>query len=222
MTAPTSEWRKRIGYQAILLGGFSTLATLLLVVGNIATQGAILERRNEDLQRLLDQVLPAAHYENNLLDDPLQLPGPDGETLTVYRGSRGGRINALAYTLNGQGYGGEIRLIMGLDRDGRILGVRVLSHAETPGLGDKIEVERSGWMLDFNGLSMGNPPRERWKVKKDGGQFDAFSGATITPRGVLKAIADGLVFFQEHRTKLCNPPAVNGTTGAAAEVPDHE
>jgi Na+-translocating ferredoxin:NAD+ oxidoreductase subunit G len=222
MNAPKPELRKRVGYQAILLGGFSTLATVLLVGGNIATQGAILERQKEDLQRSLNQVVPAVLYDNNLLDNPLLLPGPGGKSLTVYRGTRGMQINVLAYEVSGQGYGGEIRLIMGLDADGRILGVRVLSHAETPGLGDKIEVERSGWVLEFNGLSLGNPPQERWKVKKDGGRFDAFSGATITPRGVLKAIEGGLVFYRDHQTELRSPPVVNSTTVSVKEVPDHE
>ncbi|MBF0256499.1 MAG: RnfABCDGE type electron transport complex subunit G, partial [Gammaproteobacteria bacterium] len=92
--------------------------------------------------------------------------------------------------------------------EGRVLGVRVLAHAETPGLGDKIEVARDDWILDFNGLSLGNPPIERWQVKKDGGQFDAFSGATITPRAVVAAIREGLSFFQRHQTALVNPVSI--------------
>jgi electron transport complex protein RnfG len=90
----------------------------------------------------------------------------------------------------------------------------VLSHAETPGLGDKIEVAKDPWILGFNGLSLGDPPESEWAVKKDGGRFDQFSGATITPRGVVGAIKDGLSFFQTHRTELLNPPTI--TTDSVA------
>ena len=92
--------------------------------------------------------------------------------------------------------------MLGIDADGRLLGVRVLAHHETPGLGDKIESKKNDWILRFTGLSLGNPPPERWKVKKDGGQFDQFAGATITPRGVVRAIRSGLDFFAANKASL--------------------
>lgn len=208
-TPKEPQYRKRIGYQAMLLGGFSTLATVLLVVGNMATKDAIAERKKEDLQISLSQVIPDDHYNNDLLDNPLRLEGPDGNPIIVYRGTQGMQVSALAWEISGQGYAGEIRLLLGLDAQGNILGVRVLSHAETPGLGDKIEVEKDDWILGFNGLSLGNPPVDEWKVKKDGGRFDAFSGATITPRAVVTAIVDGLNYFNAHRTELLNPPIIH-------------
>lgn len=214
-TSAEPQYRKRVGYQAMLLGGFSTLATAMLVVGNVATREPILERQKEDLLESLAQVVPADRYDNELLENPLQLTGPQGQPLTVYRGTDETRISALAYEISGQGYAGEIRLILGLDADGTILGVRVLSHAETPGLGDKIEPERDDWILGFNGLSLGNPPASKWKVKKDGGQFDSFSGATITPRGVVGAIEQGLEFFAAHRAELLRYPLVTPTESAA-------
>ena len=97
---------------------------------------------------------------------------------------------------------GEIKLMMGIDAAGKLLGVRVLAHKETPGLGDKIEVKKGDWILRFTGLSLGNPPAARWKVKKDGGEFDQFAGATITPRGVVRAIHGGLKFFAAHKAEL--------------------
>ncbi|MEJ2592033.1 MAG: electron transport complex subunit RsxG [Candidatus Thiodiazotropha sp.] len=200
--------RKGIGYQAILLGGFSTLATALLVAGNLATKDAIVERQKEDLLDSLSQVVPHDRYDNDLLAHPLHLTDGAGQPLTVYRGTRGNDVSALAYEISGQGYAGEIRLIMGLDAKGDILGVRVLSHAETPGLGDKIEEKKTNWILGFNGRSLGDPPEDKWGVKKDGGVFDQFSGATITPRGVVKAIKQGLEYFQSHKTVLLNPPVV--------------
>jgi electron transport complex protein RnfG len=111
-------------------------------------------------------------------------------------------VTAVAYEIFGTGYAGEMKLMLGIDREGKVLGVRVLAHKETPGLGDKIEVKKGDWILRFDGLSLGNPPLERWKVKKDGGQFDQFAGATITPRGVLTAIRSGLEFFAANKAKL--------------------
>ncbi len=207
-TPQEPQYRKRIGYQAVLLGGFSTLATALLVAGNIATHDEIELRHKEDLLDSLAQVVPHERYQNDLLANPLTIADTEGKPLTVYRGTVGNDVNALAFEISGQGYAGEIRLIMGLDAEGKVLGVRVLSHAETPGLGDKIEEKKSPWILGFNGLSLGNPPESEWAVKKDGGRFDQFSGATITPRGVVKAIREGLDLFQAHRTELLNPPVI--------------
>jgi electron transport complex protein RnfG len=216
-TPKEPQYRKRIGYQAVLLGGFSTLATALLVAGNLATKEAILERQKEDLLDSLAQVVPDERYDNDLLAQPLEIVDEGGKPLTIYRGTVGSQVNALAWEISGQGYAGEIRLILGLDGEGKILGVRVLSHAETPGLGDKIEVAKDPWILGFNGLSLGDPPEGEWAVKKDGGRFDQFSGATITPRGVVQAIKDGLEFFHNHRTELLNPPTLTTETVAAQD-----
>jgi electron transport complex protein RnfG len=211
-TPKEPKYRKRIGYQAVLLGGFSTLATALLVAGNIATKDVIKERQKEDLLESLSQVVPAQHYDNDLLAHPLMVKDESGKATKIYRGTFGNDVSALAWEVSGQGYAGEIRLILGLDAKGEILGVRVLTHAETPGLGDKIEVAKDDWMLEFNGLSLGNPTADLWGVKKDGGQFDQFSGATITPRAVVEAIKGGLEFYKSHRTELLNPPAITTET----------
>lgn len=201
-TATEPKYRKRIGYQAALLGGFSTLATILLVMGNISTKETILMRHQEDLQSSLAEVIPAEYYSNSLVEKPLQLVAADGKSITVYRGIKNQQVRALAWEVNGQGYAGEMRFIMAVDDTGKILGVRVLSHAETPGLGDKMEVEKSDWILEFNGLSLGKPPEQQWKVKKDGGQFDSFTGATITPRGIVKAVVAGLKFYRKNQNEL--------------------
>lgn len=204
----TLPWRERISYQGMLLGGFAFIATLLLVLGNLATRDAIEQRLREDLRASLSQVIPAHVHDNDLLQAPLSFDTSDGRTLTIYRGTRGARVTALAWEIVGQGYAGDIRLIIGLAANGEVLGVRVLSHTETPGLGDKIEVSRDDWILGFTGLSLDNTPLADWFVKKDGGRFDAFSGATITPRGVVAAIREGLQFFHEHRVTLVDTPVV--------------
>ncbi|MGR9107207.1 MAG: electron transport complex subunit RsxG [Gammaproteobacteria bacterium] len=204
-SALTPRLRTRISYQAVLLGGFCTLAAALLLLGNIATQAPIEARRKEDLLASLNQVVPASYYENDLIEKPLAIKDSKGQVHTIYRGMKKGRITALAFQISASGYAGEIRLILGLDATGKILGVRVLSHAETPGLGDLIEADKSNWILGFNGLSLAEQPEQQWKVKKDGGLFDSFSGATITPRAVVQAIRTGLYFFREHRDEVLGP-----------------
>jgi len=201
--------RQSIAYQAVLLGGFTLLAAVLLVAGNLATHETIALRKAEDLKASLSQVLPPALHDNDLLADPLTLPGADGAPVVVYRALRGLEVTGVAYRVSGSGYSGLIELILGVDPHGRVLGARVLSHAETPGLGDKIELAKNDWILAFDGLSLGNPPPERWAVKKDGGDFDQFSGATITPRAVVGALKRGLEFFQRHQVALTAPAAVS-------------
>jgi len=194
--------RERIAYQALLLGGAALLAAALLTIGHQLTREAIAERRAEDLKASLSQVLPPALHDNDLLAQPLTLNTADSDPLTVYRALQGLQVTGVAYRATGQGYAGPIELILGVDPRGRILGVRVLSHTETPGLGDKIELSRDDWILDFNGRSLGDPPLEGWAVAKDGGDFDQFTGATITPRAVVQAVTGALRFFAANRDTL--------------------
>ena len=126
----------------------------------------------------------------------------EGKDVTIYRATKDGKITGIAYAIEGSGYGGPISLILGLDADGKILGVRATAFKETPGLGDKIDPAKSDWITRFTGLSLGNPVPDKWKVKKDGGQFDQFAGATITPRGVVAAIKGGLDFFAAHKSEF--------------------
>ena len=205
------SYRNRVGYQAAILGGFTMVAAAFLVVGNIATRDAIEQRRTEDLLASLSQVIPARIHDNDLLAHPLAIPQGSGKTVTVYRALRGHTVTGVAYRITGQGYGGEIQLILGLNARGEVLGARVLAHAETPGLGDKIEAERDDWILGFEGRSLGSPPIERWAVRKDGGDFDQFSGATITPRTVVGAIKGGLEFFRDHRDTLLASAVIQET-----------
>ena len=194
-------YKKRAAYHGTLLGGFATLAATLLVMGNIATHKTIELRVAEDLQASLSQVVPAALHENNLLDNRISFIHEENKVI-VYQGIKNNKATAVAYSVSGQGYAGEIALIMGVNAAGEVLGVRVLSHAETPGLGDKIEVEKDDWIFSFDGLSFEKLAEEKWKVKKDDGEFDQFSGATITPRAVVKAIKQGLDIFNQHRDEL--------------------
>ena len=205
-TVANPTYRQRIGYQAGLLGGFALVAAALLEMGNIATHEAIAQREAEDLLDSLSQVIPASLHDNDLLANTLTLDLGDAAAgegpVTVYRALQGLDVTAVAYQVTGYGYSGAIQVLLGIDRDGKVLGARVLSHAETPGLGDKIEVNRDPWILSFDGRSLQDPQPDGWAVKKDGGIYDQFSGATITPRAVVRAIKGGLESFAANRDAL--------------------
>lgn len=186
----------------VILGVFCLGFGLLLAITNRYTEKDIAARALEDRQNSLSQVIPESIHDNNPVTDTLALKDENGKDITVYRARKDGKLTGVAYEAYGTGYGGEIKLMMGVDAAGNILGVRVLAHHETPGLGDKINEKKSDWILRFTGLSLGNPPLDKWKVKKDGGQFDQFAGATITPRGVVKAIRGGLAFFAAHKAQF--------------------
>ena len=214
--APVPGFRTRVGYQAMLLGGFATLAAAFLALGDISTRGPIADREAEDIRTSLSQVVPDQLHDNNLLEDQLSLQQA-GQTVLVYRGTLKGKVSAVAFPISGKGYSGTISLIMGVAADGKILGVRVLAHSETPGLGDKIEEKKDDWIFSFNGHSLDNTSNQEWAVKKDGGRFDQFSGATITPRAVVKAIKEGLEFFRAHQQQLLAVIPASGEGGKADE-----
>lgn len=194
------QLRGKLSYQGILLGGVALLTSAALAFASRATEADIKAAEAADLKQSLAQVLPG-EYENDLLKDTVTLPGKEGEVL-VYRGRRAGKVEAVVYRVIGHGYAGNIVCVMGVSREGKILGVRVVAHKETPGLGDKIEPAKAKWIFDFDGKSLGDPVAEKWAVKKDGGVFDQFAGATITPRGVVNAVKGGLEFFEGNKTQL--------------------
>lgn len=196
------QLRSKLSYQTLLLGGFCLLGSALLSFGDVKTHDAIATRLEEDLKASLEQVIPPQYYDNDLLKNTLLL---DSETL-VYVAKKDGKVSAVAFMVtSNNGYSGAIKSLIGIDKQGQLLGVRVLSHAETPGLGDKIEHAKSDWILSFNGHSLTDLTAVQWKVKKDGGVFDQFSGATITPRAVVGSVYQGLQFFAQHRDVLLKP-----------------
>jgi len=202
--------RRRLDYQTWLLAAAGLVASLLLGLGDLATRGPIEQRQAEDMRATLEQVLPPDLHDNDLLRDVKTVSDTGlGET-RVYLARKNGEVTAVAFKLSATGgYSGPIALVIGLKADGTVLGVRVVAHAETPGLGDKIETAKSEWILSFSGRSLDNTSDERWRVKKDGGDFDQFAGATITPRAVVGGVFKGLQFFRRHRTELV-PPATGG------------
>ena len=201
------ELRGKLGYQALLLGGVALLTSAALAYASRVTGPDIAAAEAADLKASLTQVLPIA-YDNDLLRDTVRLPGAEGEVL-AYRARVEGQVVAVVYQVEGYGYSGAVVCVMGVSREGRILGVRVIKHAETPGLGDKIEPAKSDWIHAFEHKYLDDPPEDKWGVKKDGGVFDQFAGATITPRAVVKAVKGGLQFFAANRAVLLDGEVAN-------------
>ncbi len=196
----------------ILSAGALLALTALLAAGLLAgvkqvTAGRIAEAERQAQLRALAAVLPRDRYDNDPLADVIAVRAPawlgEDAPLPVWRARRGqAAVQLVLRALAPDGYSGSIALLIGVGRDGRLAGVRVIEHRETPGLGDAIEAEKSDWIDRFIGRSLIDPPPERWAVRKDGGDFDAFAGATITPRAVVAAIHRALAFVEKHGDTL--------------------
>jgi Na+-translocating ferredoxin:NAD+ oxidoreductase subunit G len=174
-----------------------------------STEARIAEAERRAAQRVLFEIVPQNLHDNDLLEDTLVLPAGDTATLhipepAVIHVARldGNPVAFIIPTIATDGYGGDILLLVGVSGDGNVTGVRAMSHRETPGLGDQIELDKNNWILGFDGKSLNKPSREKWRVKKDGGDFDQFAGATITPRAVVNQVQAVLTYVQEHRAEL--------------------
>lgn len=200
----------------LLLGMFGVLGATLVGLSHEGTREQIARNERDALLAQLRALVPVEQIDNDMLAEVLEISAPDAlgaPTTRVYRARRAGAPVAVVLSpVVSQGYSGAIRLIVAVRFDGALAGVRVLSHRETPGLGDKIEVERSDWIHGFAGRSLGDPPASGWKVKRDGGVFDQFAGATITPRAVVRGVRQALAYVGDHRDRLfgIEPPQADG------------
>lgn len=190
-----------------LLTAFALAGSALVAYVHQQTGARIAANESAATRRLLDDIVPPGRHDNDMVQDTLQVTAPGAlgseEPLTVYRARRSGKpVAAVMTVVAPDGYNGAIRLLVGIARDGTVLGVRVVSEHETPGLGDRIEAEKSGWIHQFRGRALGDPPLDQWRVRKDGGAFDQLTGATITPRAVVKAVRKSLIYFRRHREAL--------------------
>ncbi|BFM10720.1 electron transport complex subunit RsxG [Simiduia litorea] len=198
-----------IGFNGLLLGGFAILTAAALATVNQLTIEPIAKAEQAAAQKALLEILPAATHDNDLLHDTLAIDEQWQKQLhtdtnaVIFRARKNGQINAVIIpTVAPDGYSGKIKMIVGINMDQSIAGVRVIKHTETPGLGDKVELKKSDWILSFNQKSLSLPTPENWQVKKDGGDFDQFTGATITPRATVKQIKKTLAFAREHHKAL--------------------
>jgi electron transport complex protein RnfG len=215
-----AELPRRMGAAAGLLAAFAIAGAVLVAFTWRATAGRIEANERAFLLRSLEDVLPEGGYDNALSEDVIQVTDPEllgtDEPVPVYRARQGDEAVAVVMSpVAPDGYSGPIRLLVGILADGTVSGVRVVTHRETPGLGDKIEVERNDWILGFEGTRIGAPEEDDWAVKRDGGAFDQFTGATITPRAVVRAVKNALIYFDAHRQRLLSPPADAEPEGSA-------
>ena len=199
--------KKNILMAGALLALTALIGTGLLVLINGHSKPYIVDNERQVLLRSLHSVIPPDTYTNNILQDTLVMEDLEllgsKEGIIVYRARVGTKPIAAALTVIApNGYNGDISILVGINYSGHVTGVRVVKHRETPGLGDGIEIQRSNWIESFTGKSLNNPSVSGWKVKRDGGEFDQFTGATITPRAVVSAIHKAVLFFKKNRIHI--------------------
>ncbi|MCU7906087.1 MAG: electron transport complex subunit RsxG [Candidatus Thiodiazotropha sp. (ex Epidulcina cf. delphinae)] len=198
-----------------ILATFAILGASLVAFTHSATKERIAANERETLLRSLRALVPPDTVDNDMVSDVIVVQAPEwlgSERTRVYRGRKMQQpVAAVLTSIVPNGYSGPIKLLVAVRYDGTLAGVRVISHKETPGLGDKMEASRSDWIYGFNDQSLGDPPLEKWHVKRDGGEFDQFTGATVTPRSIVKAVKNTLLYVQEHKEALydrqATPPA---------------
>lgn len=192
---------RSIGRNAIGLTLFAVVTVGVIAVTELSTRDAIAEQQREARRRALLEIMPAQSFDNAVLDDAVEVRDArlgSNEPVTALIARRGAMpIAAIVPVAVPDGYSGTIRMIVGIRPDGTVAGVRVLEHRETPGLGDAIEARKSDWIESFRGRSLGDPPAEQWTVRREGGAFDAFTGATITPRAVIRGVRRSLEWFED-------------------------
>ncbi len=227
-----SALARSMGKNSALLSAFALLATVGIAGTFVLTKARIAEQEYQARARALLEIVPKSRHDNDLLSDSATLASAEAiEALRLngsgaaYTARRDGEAIAVIFpSVAPDGYTGDIELLVGVDRDGRIAGVRITKHRETPGLGDKVDLRKSAWALSFNGASLREPTLSRWGVKKDGGHFDQFTGATITPRAVVAAVRRTLQYAERHRETLFGNPqsgerGEGGEGGAAPSEP---
>ena len=194
---------------ALQLGLFALLSAAFLAGLHALTRDTIQLNEAQRTAKLLAYVTPKT--EHPAVETTVQI---NGETQRLWQVLNGEEVIAVVLPVTAKGgYSGDIDMLVGIDRQQRISGVRVTRHRETPGLGDKIDTGRGDWIESFNERSLDDPSLEQWAVKKDGGHFDQFTGATITPRAVVRGVRDSLVFSQEHHVQLYRPTPPTSTEG---------
>ncbi|PLW66739.1 electron transport complex subunit RsxG [Pseudohalioglobus lutimaris] len=205
---------------AVLLAVFAMSTALLLAGTYLLTQDRIAEEIRKAEEKALLQIVPRERHNNSMLDDTITV-GADISALglrtekQIYRARQDGRVVAAIIPATARdGYSGDIDLVIGVNADGTVAGVRTLSHKETPGLGDKVDLAKSDWILNFTGRSLRDPLPGQWAVTKDKGVFDSFTGATITPRAVVATVKGVLEYAGDNSEVLFGIPATVTPEGA--------
>jgi Na+-translocating ferredoxin:NAD+ oxidoreductase subunit G len=206
---------KNIFLSTALLGIFGLVGTAMVVGVNHITRDQIEKNDKANLLKSLNNIIASDSYNNNLLATTIVIPaspllgkerrkeqGKDKPT-TVYQAWMDKEPTAIAFDIVAtDGFSGKIKLLIAIKKNAEVSAVRVISHKETPGLGDKIEIKRSQWITSFNGKSLENTAEKNWQVKKDNGIYDQFTGATITPRAIVKAVHKALIYYKKNQQFL--------------------
>lgn len=217
MDNPTTTGRSVLR-NGLILGMFAIATVGLIALTQQGTAERIASEQRRVQMSALNEILPHDQHDNDLLEDSfmvadrtyLNLPAPS----EAWRGLQDGKVVAVILPVVApDGYSGRIDLLVGIRANGEVAGVRVTRHRETPGLGDKVETAKSPWILSFNGTSLQVPLPAEWAVRKDGGSFDQFTGATITPRAVVQAVYRSLEYFAAHRAELLHLPQEDADHG---------
>ncbi|HBC3490408.1 TPA: electron transport complex subunit RsxG [Vibrio alginolyticus] len=194
----------------LTLAIFACATTGLVAVTQYLTKDQIKVQEQKQLLSVLNQVIPENMHDNALTQACTMVTSPDLGTLRAmpaYLATKNGEPTAIAIeSIAPDGYNGEIKVITGIDNQGNILGTRVLNHQETPGLGDKIDLRVTDWILSFTGKQVTESNWNSWKVRKDGGDFDQFTGATITPRAVVKVVRNTVNYVNQSREDILSQP----------------
>lgn len=192
---------------ALTLAAIAAVCTGLVAATYQLTNERIAANEKALLERSLEPALQGVSFDGGIADSRVLLEPPHGlpgnDRAVIYRVYSGGEPVAALFAVTARdGYSGPIRLLVGIGYDGRVTGVRILQHRETPGLGDRIESSRSDWVLQFDGRSLADPAIAGWAIRSDGGAFDQLTGASVTPRAVVKAIRDTLIYFGANRDAI--------------------
>jgi len=197
-----------------ILALFAIACTLAVSLVSEMTKDRIKAQEQQQLLRTLHSIIEPSRYDNDIANDCIMMSAPElgsNKVKTAYIARKAGEVVAVAITSTApQGYNGNIDFIMAINNDGSVSGVRVLKHQETPGLGDKIEIRKSDWITSFTGKRILSEDDRRWAVSKDNGMFDQFTGATITPRAVVKGVKSTLNYFNQHKASLIPRPNACG------------
>jgi len=196
----------------LTLAAIAATCTALVAATHQLTADRIAANEKAWLERSLKPALSGVFFEGSVTESKLVLPPPHelpgNDPAIIYRVyAEGAPVAALFAVTARDGYAGPIRVLVGIGIDGTVTGVRIINHRETPGLGDRIDQSRSDWVYQFDGHSLGHPPQSGWMLKTDGGDFDQLTGASVTPRAVIKAIRETLLYFDAHRDEIFTLPS---------------
>ena len=202
---------KTMKKSSLVLVLFAIASTALVTITFALTKDQIAYQQQQQLLSTLNQVVPKAQHDNELYKACILVKNQEAlgseQPMPIYLASLDGKHSGAAIeAIAPDGYSGAIKIIVGVDSEAMVTGVRVLSHQETPGLGDKIDIRITRWVDAFLGKTVDNLEDKNWAVQKDGGQFDQFTGATITPRAVVKAVKRAVWFYKTHQEELQTLP----------------